>query len=327
MPAIQTAETQKDVSIIVVNWNTKDVLRNCLQSIYKETVGITFEIIVVDNGSSDASVRMVRQEFPSVTLIENSENRGFAAANNQGILIAEGRYILLLNSDTIVLDNAVAQTVSFADCNPKAGAVGCRVLNSDGTLQSTCLMFPSLLNMALSTFWLNRFFPDSKFFGRAELTWWDKNNVREVDVVGGCFMLVRRDAMSQVGLMDEQFFMYAEDTDWCYRFRKAGWKIIFTPSAEIIHLGGESSKQANTKMTLQLRGSKLLFFKKHRGPLVYALACLLLALFFLLRIPYWFIRALFSSKRNRNKCLSTGWVYIKGMLCALAGGRELYRAR
>ena len=324
---VETTDTEIDVSILIVNWNTRDVLRGCLKSIYEQTLGVTFEIIVVDNASKDGSAKMVKLEFPSVTLIENSENRGFAAASNQWIAIAKGRYVLLLNSDTIIMENAITKTVSFAEDNPDAGVVGCRVLNSDGTLQLTCLMFPSLLNMVLSTFWLHRFFPKSNFFGRAELTWWDKNNVREVDIVGGCFMLVRLDAMNQVGLMDEQFFMYSEDVDWCYRFHKAGWKVIYTPSAEIIHLGGESSKQAATKMVLLQRGSRLLFFKKHRGYLVYALACLLIVLFFLLRIPYWFIRALFSNGENRNKYLMMGCVYTKGALCALTGSRGLYRVR
>lgn len=324
MVAVETTDTEIDVSILIVNWNTRDVLHGCLKSIYEQTLGVTFEIIVVDNASTDGSAKMVRQKFPSAILIENSENRGFAAANNQGMAIAKGKYILLLNSDTIVLDNAIAKTKAFADANPKAAVVGCRVLNPDRSLQPTCLMFPSLLNMVLSTFWLHRFFPKNKFFGRAELTWWDKNDVREVDVVGGCFMLVRRDAMNQVGLMDEQFFMYSEDVDWCYRFHKAGWKVIYTPSAEIIHLGSESSKQATTKMMLQQRGSKLLFLKKHKGYFAYALASLLTASFFLLRVPYWLLMGLFSEK-ERIKCLGMMCVYITGTLYALVGGRGLYR--
>ena len=327
MTTIEITDIQIVVSILIVNWNTRDTLCACLKSVYRETVGMTFEVIVVDNASSDGTAKMVRQKFPSVILIENSENRGFAAANNQGMAIARGKYILLLNSDTIVLDNAIAKTKAFADANPKAAVVGCRVFNPDRSIQPTCLMFPSLLNMVLSVFWLNRLFPKSKFFGRAELTWWDKNKVREVDVVGGCFMLVRREAIEQVGGMDELFFMYSEDVDWCYRFCKVGWKVIYTPSAEIIHLGSESSKQAATKMILQQRGSKLLFFKKHKGYFAYALGCLLTALFFFPRVPYWLIRTLVSSNNERSVHFKRARTYVMGGFYAITGGSGLYRTR
>jgi GT2 family glycosyltransferase len=207
-----------EVSVVVVNWNTQDILRDCLKSIYEQAGEIDLEVIVIDNASTDGSVEMVKKDFPQVTLIENSQNRGFAAANNQGIDISKGRYVLLLNSDTVVLDNAIAKTVAFADSHPKAAIVGCRVLNPDQTLQPTCFMFPSILNMLLSSTYLYKIFPKSKFFGREQMTWWDRSDVREVDVVTGCFMLIRRKAIQQVGTMDEQFFMYGEETDWCYRW-------------------------------------------------------------------------------------------------------------
>jgi GT2 family glycosyltransferase len=288
---------------------------------------VDFEVIVVDNASNDGSVEMVKKDFPQVTLIENLQNHGFAAANNQGINIAKGQYVLLLNSDTVILDKTIQKTVSFADAHPEAAVVGCRVLNPDRTLQPTCFMFPSILNMLLSTTYLYKLFPKSKFFGRERMTWWDRNDVREVDVVTGCFMLVRQEAIKKVGTMDERFFMYSEETDWCYRLRKAEWKILFIPDAEIIHFGGQSSKQAAAKMVLLLRGSRLLFFKKHKGPLVSALACLFIGLFFVLRIPYWFTKALLSNKRERNACLRTACIYSKGAFYALIGGRGLYRVR
>ena len=199
-----------DVSVIIVNWNTCDVLRDCLASVYANTKNIAFEVIVVDNASSDGSVDMIRSEFPHVKLIANSGNRGFAGANNQAIAVANGRYVLLLNSDTLILDNAIFKTVAFADTHPEAAVVGCKVLNPDRTLQRTCFMYPSILNMFLSATYLYKLFPRSKFFGRERMSWWDRNDTREVDVVTGCFMLVRRGAIEQVGLMDERFFVYGE---------------------------------------------------------------------------------------------------------------------
>lgn len=284
-----------DVSAIIVNWNTKDKLNDCLNSIYRQASELTYEVIVVDNASCDDSAEMVKREFPEAILLQNDENRGFAAANNVGMAVAQGRYILLLNSDTTVLDNAIGQVVSFADLHPESAVVGCKVLNSDGTLQRTCFMFPSLLNMLLSSTYLYKLFPRSKFFGREQMTWWDRDDVREVDVVTGCFMLVRREAIEQIGLLDERFFMYGEETDWCYRFKQAGWKAIFTPAAEIIHLGGQSSKQIRAKMLVQLRLSILHFISKHYGWLSHKIASLLVVLFFAVRVPVWLIVCAFGN--------------------------------
>jgi GT2 family glycosyltransferase len=247
-------------------------------------------VIVVDNASSDGSVDMVKSEFPQVILLENSQNQGFAAANNQGITIAKGRYILLLNSDTVILDNAIARTVAFADTYPKAGITGCRVLNEDKTLQLSSFMFPSVLNMTLWTTYLFKLFPRSRFFGRERMTWWGRDDVRDVDVVTGSFMLVRQEAIKQVGSMDERFFMYFEETDWCYRFKQEGWKVMFTPCGEIIHLGGASSKQTRAAMVKQWLKSMLLFFKKHKSMLEYLSAWFLIMLFLLTRVPYRWLR-------------------------------------
>ena len=158
-----------DVSIVIVNWNTKDLLRDCLKSIGENTREVDYEIVVVDNNSTDGSAQMVKDEFEHVLLISNSENRGFAAANNQAVKIAKGRYILLLNSDTIVLDQAIEKTVVFADKHPDTAVTGCRVLNPDGTLQKTCFMFPSILNMFLAGIYLYKLFPKSTFFGRERM--------------------------------------------------------------------------------------------------------------------------------------------------------------
>lgn len=311
-----------NVSIVVVSWNTRDILRDCLKSIDENAGFDSYETIVVDNASADGSAEMVRREFPHVRLIENAENRGFAAANNQGIAIAQGRYVLLLNSDTIVLDGAIAKTVAFADAHPDAAVVGCRVLNADRTLQPTCFMFPSLLNMLLSSTYLYKLWPHSRFFGRERMTWWERDDVCEVEVVDGCYMVVRREAIDQVGLLDETFFMYGEETDWCYRFQKGGWKNLFHPDAQIIHLGGQSSKIVKTEMVYQLRAGILQFVKKHHGPARYRAACLLVSLWFAIRVPYWLLKSL-SGAGRRSEFLAIAMAYVLGSLRAMAGYQAL----
>jgi hypothetical protein len=302
-----------DISVIVVNRNTRDILRECLASVLAETAGIAFEVIVLDNGSTDRSVEMVREDFPQVLLIANMENRGFAAANNQGMRLARGRYVLLLNSDTVVLDGAIQKTVAFADEHPEAAVVGCRVLNPDGSLQPTCFMFPSLLNMVLSTTYLYKLVPRSRFFGRERMAWWDRDDVREVEVVTGCFMLVRREAIDEVGLMDERFFMYAEETDWCYRFTKAGWKNLFCPDASIVHLGGGSTRARLEEMNIQLRRSIVQFMKKHRGWPSCVAARLFAGLFYATRLPYWWARSSFGAREARQDALSRTRLYTRGL--------------
>jgi len=305
-----------DVSIIIVNWNTCKITCDCLKSVYEQTKGVLFEVIVVDNASSNGSIEMFKSEFSQTNLIVNIDNRGFAAANNQGMEVAKGRYILLLNSDTIVLENAIAKIVSFADNHPEAAVAGCRVLNRDKTLQPTCFMFPSILNMLLEAVYLCNLFPSSRFFGRERMTWWDRNDTREVDVATGCFILVRRDAIKQVGMMDERFFVYGEETDWCYRFKNKGWKILFSPNAEIIHLGGQSSRQARKCMLVQLRLSILQFMAKHHGWLQLRVSCLLTALFLVVRIPVWFCIALFSKNRKGQSMVQV-MAYLTGVKKAL----------
>lgn len=307
-----------DVSVIIVSWNTQNILQNCLRSIYEQSGDISLEVIVIDNASIDGSVEMVKKDFLQVILIENSENRGFAAANNQGIAITKGRYVLLLNSDTIVLDNAIDKTLDFADAHPESAVVGCRTLNPDGTLQPTCFMFPSVLNMLLSTTYLYKIFSKSKFFGRERMTWWNRNDIREVDVVTGCFMLVRREAIEQVGLLDERFFVYGEETDWCCRFKQADWKVMFTPCANIIHLGGQSTQKKAIAMVVQLRKSILQFMKKHHGPFIYRIACLLTVIFLAVRLPIWSVIAFFQGSKTSEAAIKKR-AYYAGIVTIIFG--------
>jgi len=311
-----------DVSIIIVAWNVRQLLHDCLKSVYDQTEGIDFEVIYVDNASEDGSVEMVAEQFPKVLIIENRENQGFIKANNQGIEISEGRYVLLLNSDTIVLDNAIAKTIKFANEHPEAAVVGCRVLNPDMTLQRTSAMYHSLLNMFLSATYLYKIFPKSRFFGREAMTWWDFNDVKEVEVVYGCFSLVRRKAIDQVGLMDPRYFVFGDDPDWCYRFSKAGWKIMFTPDARIIHYGGQTTKQMARTFRLQLHGSQLIFMKLHRSRLTFPFACILTAFFFILRVPYWFTRGILC-RNNRRESFQVVRTYLVGFFCCLTDWKQL----
>lgn len=251
--ARQLGWVMADLSIIVVNWNTKDLLSKCLQSIYDTTSNLAFEIIVVDNASTDGSQAMIRQQFPQVCLIENDQNVGFARANNQALTISRGRYFLLLNSDTIVLPYALEKMVQFADVHPEAGIIGCGLLNSDGSVQKSWASFP--------TFWsemVGRNFRVRRLVEEDPATY-------DVDWLGGACLLVRPEAVNEVGWLDESYFMYSEETDWCFRMRQQGWKVYYLPGAKIIHLGSGSASRASVAQLVRLYESKIRFFHRHYG--------------------------------------------------------------
>ena len=280
-----------EVSIIIVNWNTRDILRNCLISVYEQTMGITFEVIVIDNASSDASAAMVKQEFPRVILIENTENKGFAVANDQGMEIAKGRYVLLLNSDTIVLNGAIPKTVNYASRNPDAGVIGCRAVWPDGRRQNTCFRFvnlPLLLLSSLVFFRMAKPFHIPLLHPERYLNL-DFEKEHNVDVVAGCFFLVRHEVIEQVGMFDTDFFMYGEEMEWCSRIHKAGWKICYFPGAEIVHLYGASSFQIEDDTRIHKRKGMLLFLHKTRGFIVAWMANFIMIIGVMLRLPFWLI--------------------------------------
>jgi GT2 family glycosyltransferase len=256
-----------DVSIVIVSWNTRDLLRDCLKSIAAETKDVSFETIVVDNASKDSTDAMVANEFPEVILIKNEVNRGFAAANNQGIRQGRGRYILLLNPDTIILDRAIYKTIAFADARQDIGIVGCQVYLDDRSVQRTGFAFPSPWNLFLTLSGLSRAFAKSRLLGAPELGWWDRDTEQDVDVISGMFMLIRREALSEVGDLDESYFVYTEEADLCFRFASAGWRRVFTPSARIIHVcgGSASTKQVSVKMFVQMQKSTMIYFEKNNG--------------------------------------------------------------
>jgi GT2 family glycosyltransferase len=254
------------LSVIIVSWNTKDLLRACLSSLHKEIAALEAEVFVVDNDSSDGSAAMVAAQFNSVKLIANATNRGFAAANNQALALASGDYILLLNPDTEVQPGGLPFLIEFIERHPKAGIVAPQLLNSDGSIQRSCRQFPSFLGMTYELLGLSRMFSHVQKFRQYKMLDWNHDDERQVDQPEGACLLVRRAVIEQVGKLDEGFFMLFEEVDWCYRIKQAGWEIWFTPGAKVVHHYGQSIKQVKAKMILSShRGMYRYWRKHHRG--------------------------------------------------------------
>jgi N-acetylglucosaminyl-diphospho-decaprenol L-rhamnosyltransferase len=250
-----------DLSIVIVSWNTVDLTEKCLQSIYQYPPDCTFEVWVVDNASRDDSVEKIRMDFPQVCRIENQENVGFARANNQAIVQSSGRYVLLLNSDTLVFPAALQRLVDFMEAHPDAGGCGSRYFNPDGSLQTSCSPFPTVRREFWRLFHLDLI----AAYGVYDMKTWNVDTNRAVDVLQGASLLLRKDALDQVGLLDDRYFMYSEEVDLCYRLRKAGWALYWIPTSIITHYGGQSTRQARQEMFVQLYRSKVQFFRKHYG--------------------------------------------------------------
>lgn len=267
LPHTDPAAPVPEVSVIVVNWNAREVLRGCLASIAVETRA-PHEVIVIDNASADGSAGMVAAEFPGVRLIANPENRGFAAANNQGLAVARGRNLLLLNPDTVVLDGAIDRMLAWLGAHPEVGCVGCQVRTDPETIQMTCFADLTPANLAITELGLGRFARLWPRLARPFYAGWDRATAREVEVVSGMFMLVPRAVLETVGPLDERFFIYSEEADWCRRIRAAGRTCAFEPSARILHLdgGSKSTEQVRAPMHVEMQRSKVLYVAKHHGP-------------------------------------------------------------
>lgn len=246
---------KKIISIIILSWNTKGLLRQCLKSIYNLQLTINnCEIIVVDNGSTDGSPEMVEKEFPQVVLIKNKKNLGFGAGNNQGMRKAKGDYFLLLNSDTVVKNKAPVKMAQFLNQHSKVGVVGCKLLNQDGSDQPSFGPFPNLIVAGVMLF-------SEHWFG--DLVRRSGNQIKEADWVMGAALMVKKEVFKKAGPMDEGIFMYMDETEWCYRIKKAGYKVMFYPGAEIIHLGGASSLTGRKDPILNIYRGLIYFYKKH----------------------------------------------------------------
>jgi GT2 family glycosyltransferase len=248
------------LSIIIVSWNTKALLLQCLESLRGALGTLETEVFVVDNGSGDGSPEAVKGTFPGVRLIENQTNLGFARANNQALRQSQGTYLLLLNPDTLVKEGAILSLLTFLETHPEAGVAGAQLLNPDGSKQNSIANFPSLATELLNKSLLRWLFP-GKFPGK-ERRYQDPV---EVDSVIGACMMVRREAAERVGWLDEDYFLFLEETDWCFRIKRAGWKIYHFPAAEITHLQGKSAEQDKKRSKVEYYRSRYHFFRKNRG--------------------------------------------------------------
>lgn len=253
-----------DVSVIIVNWNTRQLLRDCIDSVLRYHDGYQVEIVVVDNHSSDDSVAMVRDDYPRVLLIANDENSGFARANNQGARAASGRYVLLLNSDAMLTAGALRSLVSLADANPKIGMVGAQLINPDGSFQASFTRIPTLGQEALILSGLGRL-----LYGRYYPSHGPEEDAgpQPAGYVEGACMLAPRAAYLEVGGLDEGYFMYAEDVDLCFAMQRRGWQVWYQPQARIVHLGSASSKNRKPQREADLYRSRVRFFRKNYGNL------------------------------------------------------------
>jgi GT2 family glycosyltransferase/lipopolysaccharide/colanic/teichoic acid biosynthesis glycosyltransferase len=252
------------ISVIIVSYNVRDFLQHALQSIQRALKDIPAEIFVVDNASMDGSPQLIRKNFPQLNLIENTKNLGFSAANNIALKKSSGKYVVLINPDTVVQEDTFTALLSFMENNPDAGAATCKILNPDGSFSVDSR---HSIPTPMTAFWkqvgFNKLFPKSKIFGRYNLTYLDENKSYPVDAISGSFMFIRQDVFAKVGLLDEDFFMYCEDIDFCHRINKSGWKIYYFPNTSIIHYKGESTRRNNLDYVINFNKSLYIFYKKH----------------------------------------------------------------
>ncbi len=263
-------ESDYDLGIVIVNYNTRDLLRRCLETVFASE-GVSFRLCVVDNASTDGSAAMVARDFPQVHLIANEVNLGYPAANNQGLRAmgfergqrGEARYALLLNPDTELPPDALAKMTAFLDAHPEAGVAGPRLVRPDGSLDLACRRaFPSPEVSFYRLTGLSRLFPRSRRFGRYNLTYLPEDETAEVDSVVGAYMQVRAAAIEQVGLLDESFFMYGEDLDWAFRIKAAGWKVYYYPEVTVLHVKRASSRRSGRAQVEFWRAMEI-FYRKH----------------------------------------------------------------
>ncbi|MBP1157454.1 MULTISPECIES: glycosyltransferase family 2 protein [unclassified Paenibacillus] len=253
-----------DLSIIIVNYNTCELTLNCLKSVYESQTSYRFEVLLIDNHSQDASVSEIKKHYPEVRLFCNNENVGFSRANNQGIRVAKGTYVLLLNSDTVVQTDTFQNMIDFMEQHPRVGAAGCKVVLPDGSLDKACRRgFPTPSASFYYAFGISKWFPNNPKFNQYQLSHLDPDKDYPVDCLVGAFMMVRKETIDQVGMLDEDFFMYGEDIDWCYRIKEAGWEIHYYPYTQIVHYKGASSRRKPFKIIYEFHRAMYLFHRKH----------------------------------------------------------------
>jgi GT2 family glycosyltransferase len=257
-----TEAAATDLSVVVVSWNTRDLLAACLDSVCRQPLSHTFDVWVVDNASSDGSAEMVRERFPAVQLIANEENGGFAAANNQAIRASRGRHLLILNPDTEILSGSLDRMIDYMDEHQEVGVLGVRLVYADGSFQHSCFRFPGLAQAFLDVFPLHPRLLESSLNGRYPRRAYE----REMDIdhcLGACFLLRRAAGLD----FDEAYFMYVEEIDLCWRLQHAGWKVRYLPELKVLHHAGASTRQRSAAMKTQLFRGRRIFNRRYRGPL------------------------------------------------------------
>jgi N-acetylglucosaminyl-diphospho-decaprenol L-rhamnosyltransferase len=299
-----------DVSIVIVTWNNASDIERCLDSLGGVEKGIKAHIVVIDNASRDATVEMVRARYPGARLIANKQNVGFAAANNQAFSATESRYVMLLNPDTTVDAGTIEALVSYMDRNPAAWVAGPVILNPDRSVQRSGVRFPTRWNILVETFFLDRLLPKSRLFGAHKEVYHDPGKPRFVDFLQGSALMVRREALEKVGGLDEGFFMYFEEADWCYRIREGGGEVHYAPVGSVIHFGGEAFAHFDERRLVYYHHSLLRFFRKHYSTQRAAGLRAILIVRSLIRFLVWVTIAL-AKPSQRDKALSSARGYRK----------------
>jgi GT2 family glycosyltransferase len=286
-----------DLSVTICSWNTRDYLDRCIESVLTQADGVALEIIVIDNASEDGSAEMVEQKYPNVRLIRNQENRGFGAGHNQGFAIAEGEFLMPLNSDAVVHESCFERLIAFLREHPDVGIAAPKLLNPDGSLQYSCRRFPTPAAALFRNTLLGKLFPNNRFAREYLMQDWDHCEPRDVDWVSGAAFCFRASVYRAIGGFDERFFMYLEDVDLCKRVHEAGYRVVYVPNAVVTHVIGASTDRVANRMIRQFHKSMLLYYAKHhlsRAPLP-------------LRPVYWLMAALFVWLRASTFLVKNAW--------------------
>ncbi|MBL1212940.1 MAG: glycosyltransferase family 2 protein [Ignavibacteriae bacterium] len=283
-----------NVSIIIINYNSFGLLKDCLESIFNFTVDFNYEIILIDNASTEGDVEEVTKKFENIKLIKNKKNLGFAAANNQGIKIAKGKYILLLNNDTEFQEDSISKVYDFAESTSEKLFIGCKLLNKDGSHQESVADFPTLLNTFMESFFLYKLFPKKKNFNKFHLNYKSTYTPTETDVIKGAFMFCDTKSIKKLGGFDERFFFYSEEVDLCKRFKDEGGKVIYYPKTSIYHFEGSGSSNNLWFRFKNLGIAKIQYFQKHFKGIKFFLIVAIHYIGIILRIPFYLITGLFG---------------------------------
>ena len=309
-----TLSSSPTLSIIIVSWNVCELLRACLRSILDGRGDLPLEIIVVDSGSKDGSVEMIRETFPVVKLIARSDNVGFPKGNNLGLAQASGQYLLLLNPDTEIVGDALTTMIDYMEQHPRIGALGPQLLNPDGTVQSSRRRFPTLMTAFFESTWLQGMAPQKLLRDYYVLDVSDEETAM-VDWVTGACLLTRCEIYKQVGGLDEDYFMYSEELDWCRRIKDAGWDIVYSPTAQVLHHVGKSSEQAVTHRHINYQRAKLRYFRKHHGHLAATALRIFLLMNYVWQIKLEAMKGIIGHKRPlRWQRVKSYWQVIRSGL-------------